>query len=115
MPNANRPLRLILLAVLALLAAALLWAVIGLLHGAIALWQDWRDLPGWAQTIVAVVVAAALAAIVWAAIWLLGPRKKRPIVVAAPTRADVDARVESLHQRDADTKALQEELHELDR
>ena len=115
MPNANRPLRLILLAVLALLAAGLLWAVLGLLHGAIALWQDWRDLPGWAQTIVAVVVAATTVAIAWAAFRLLGPRRRTPVVVVAPTRADVDARVESLRQHNADTGALQAELQELDR
>jgi GTP-binding protein EngB required for normal cell division len=115
MPNANRPLRLILLAVLALLAAALLWAVIGLLHGAIALWQDWRDLPGWAQSVVAIVVAATLAAIAWAAVWLLRPRRRKAAAVAAPTRAEVDARVEQLRQGNADAGPLQAELDELDR
>ena len=60
MPPINRPLRLILLAVLALLAAALLWLVLGVLHSAITLWQDLRALPGWAQAIVAVLLVAAL-------------------------------------------------------
>jgi hypothetical protein len=40
MPNANRPLRLILLAVLALLAVVLLWALLGMLHGALTLWHE---------------------------------------------------------------------------
>lgn len=115
MPNANRPLRLILLAVLALLAAALLWAVFGVLRGAIALWQDWRGLPGWAQLIVAMVVVAVLAAIAWAALWLLRPRRRRAVVAAAPTRAEVDTRIEQLRAREADTAALQAELAELDR
>ncbi len=115
MPNANRPLRLILLAALALLAAGLLWALLGLLHGAIALWQEWRELPGWAQVIVAAVVAAGVVAIVWSAFWLLRPRRRRPPVAAPPTRTQVDQRIEMLNQRNADTAALQAELHELDR
>ena len=115
MPNANRPLRLILIAVLALLGAALLWLVLSLLHGAIVLWQEWRNLPFWAQIAVALVVAATLSAIGWAAAWLLRPRRRTPVVVTPPTRADVEQRVGVLSQRGADTAALETELHELDR
>lgn len=115
MPNASRPLRLIVIAVLALLGAALLWLVLSLLHGAIALWQQWRELPLWAQVAVAVVVAATLAAIAWAAVWLLRPRRRKAAAVAPPTRAEVDRRIDALSQRRADTAALQAELHELDR
>jgi GTP-binding protein EngB required for normal cell division/uncharacterized membrane protein YqjE len=115
MPQANRPLRLILLAVLALLAAALLWVVFGLLNGAIALWQQWRALPGWAQFVVAAVVLAVVSAIAWAAFWLLRPRRRKPAVVAPPTRSEVDLRIAELQQRQADTSALQAELLELDR
>lgn len=115
MPNANRPLRLILLAVLALLAAALLWALFGLLHGAITLWQEWQGLAGWARVIVAGIVAAAVAALAWAGVWLLRPRRRKLPVAAPPTRAQVDQRIDALNQRHADTAALQAELHELDR
>ena len=115
MPPINRPLRLILLAVLALLAAALLWLVLGVLHSAIALWQDLRMLPGWAQVIVAVVLLAALSGLVWVGAWLLGPRKRKPVVTAAPTRAEVEQRIDALKQRNAETAELQAELAELDR
>jgi hypothetical protein len=115
MPSANRPLRLILLAVLALLAAGLLWAVFGMLHGAISLWQDWRELPPWAQAIVAFVIGAAVLAILCAAVWLLRPRRRRTVIAAPPTRAEVDQRLEQLDQRRADTGGLRAELNELDR
>jgi hypothetical protein len=114
-PNANRPLRLILLAVLALLAALLLWAIFGVLRGAIELWQEWRDLPGWAQIVVALLVTAAVSAIAWAGNWLLRPHRREPRNIAPPTRAQVDQRIDALQQRHADTAELQAELHELDR
>jgi len=115
MPNAKRPLRLILLAVLALLAAALLWALLSLLRGAIALWQDWRGLPGWGQVVVGIVLVAAIGALVWASVWLLRPRRRRAPAAAVPTRAEVDQRIEMLRQRNADTAELDVELRELDR
>jgi GTP-binding protein EngB required for normal cell division len=115
MPTAKRPLRLIFLAVLALLAAGLLWAVFGMLHGAISLWQEWRDLPPWAQAIVAFVVGAAVLAIAYATIWLLRPRTRRAAVVAPPTRAEIDQRITQLGERRADTAPLRAELQELDR
>ncbi|HEY2394355.1 MAG TPA: Era-like GTP-binding protein [Rudaea sp.] len=115
MPNANRPLRLILLAVLALLAVALLWALLGVLHGAITLWREWQALAVWAQAVIAIIVAAAVAAIVRAGFWLLRPRRRRIVVSAPPTRAQVEQRIDVLRQRSADTAALQAELTELDR
>src|SRR5512141_406509 len=75
MPPVDRPLRLVLIAVLAVMAAALLWLALGVLHTAITLWQDLRALPGWAQAAVAIVSVAALAGLVWAGMALLGPRK----------------------------------------
>jgi len=112
MPNTNRPLRLILLAVL---AVALLWALLGVLHGAIALWHEWQALAAWAQAAIAIIVAAAVAAIVRAGFWLLGPRRRRTVATAPPTRAQVEQRIDLLKQRSADTAALQAELAELDR
>jgi GTP-binding protein EngB required for normal cell division len=115
MPNANRPLRLILLALLALSAATLLWALFGVLHGAIVLWQDWQGLPGWAQAVVAALLAVAILGLAWIGRWLLLPRKRKTVVAAMPKRADVDQRVAMLDQRRADTAALHAELLELDR
>ena len=115
MPPVNRPLRLILLAVLALLAAALLWLVLGVLHSAVTLWQDLRALPGWAQAIVAALLLAALCGLAWSAMWLLGPRRRKAIAVAAPTRGEVEQRIDALKQRNAETIELEAELAELDR
>ncbi len=115
MPTVNRPLRLILLAVLALLAAALLWLALGVLHGAITLWQDLRALPGWAQWIVAVLLVAALCGLGWIAMWLLAPGRRKSVVVAPPTREEVEQRIDALKQRRAETAELEAELTELDR
>ena len=115
MPPVNRPLRLILLAVLALLAAALLWLVLGVLHSAITLWQDLRALPGWAQSIVAVLLVGTICGLAWVATWLVGPRRRKAVVVAAPTRGEVEQRIDALKQRSAETAELEAELVELDR
>lgn len=115
MPPLNRPLRLILFAVLAVAAAALLWLILGALHTAITLWQDLRALPGWAQGIVAVLFVAALSGLVWAGMSLLGPRKRKAIVTAPPTRAEVEHRIDALKQSSAETAGLEAELAELDR
>ncbi len=115
MPIASRPLRLLVFAVLALAAAAVLWAVFGALRSGIALWQELRELPSWMQTVAALAVVVALLALAWAGWRLFGPRKRRRAPVAAPTRADVDLRLIALRERHAETTALQSELEELDR
>jgi len=115
MPNASRPLRLLLVAVLALTAAALLWALFGVLRGAISLWQALRDLPGWAQAGVCAVIVAVVVGMAWLAWRILRPRPRKLAPVAAPTRAQVDERVARLNEQRADTATLQAELEELDR
>ncbi len=111
----NRPLRLILIAALAVVAAALLWLVLGVLHTALTLWQDLRALPGWAQAIVAALFVAALSGLAWAAMWLLGPRKRNAVVVTPPTRGEIELRIDALKQRSAETVGLEAELAEFDR
>jgi GTP-binding protein EngB required for normal cell division len=115
MPQTNRPLRLILLGVLALVAAALLWMLIGLLRGAIGLWQELRALPDWGQTLIFVLLALAVFGLFWIGIGLLRPRRRRLPVAAAPTRAEVEQRIDMLRQQQADTAELNAELAELDR
>ena len=115
MATVSRPLRLLILAVLALAAAALLWVLFGTLRSAIALWRELRDLPGWMQIVAAafvVVVACTLAFLGWR---ILRPRARRPGPVAAPTRTQVDQRVAHLDEQRTDTASLQAELEELDR
>jgi GTP-binding protein EngB required for normal cell division len=113
--NPNRPLRLILIAVLALALAALLWATIATLRGGIALWQELRDLPLWMQYLAAGVIAAVILGFAWLALRLLRPRPRRSVVSKAPQRSEVQARLDTLAQQRADTAELQSELAELDR
>ena len=115
MPNANRPLRLILIAVLALVLAALLWTTIAALRGGIALWQELRDLPVWMQYAAAGLIAVVVLGFAWIAWRLFGPRPRRRVIAKAPERAEVQARLDTLAQKRADTSDLQTELAELDR
>jgi len=115
MPSPSRPLRLILLAVLALVLAALLWTTIAALRGGIALWQELRDLPAWMQYTAAGLIAIAVLGFAWIAWRLLRPRSHRRVAAKAAERADVQTRIDVLSQQHADTAALQSELAELDR
>ncbi|MBS0584258.1 MAG: 50S ribosome-binding GTPase [Proteobacteria bacterium] len=115
MANSSRPLRLILIAVLALVLAAALWATIAALRGGIALWQELRDLPAWLQYAAAGLLGAVVLGFAWLAWRLLRPRPRKPVVARAPERADVQARLDVLAQQRADTEELQSELAELDR
>jgi len=95
--------------------AAALWALVGVLRGGIALWQQWRELPQFAQYVVAALLALGVGGTAYAAWRILKPRPRKSIVVAAPKRADIDARLGTLAQQRADTKSLESELAELDR
>ena len=115
MPTASRPLRLIVFAVLALAAAAVLWAVFGALRSGIALWNELCDLPAWLHVVVVILIASVVAALLFFAWRLFGPRRRKVMPTAAPTRADIDLRLIALRDRKTDTAALQSELEELDR
>ena len=115
MPGLNQGKRAILLAVVALIAAALLWLLIGILRGGVALWQQLRDLPTAAQYAVAGALGLCVIGLAWLAWRLLRPRPRKAIVAEVPRRADVESRVDMLTRRSADAAALQAELAELDR
>ena len=115
MANPSRPLRLILIAALALVLAAALWATIAALRGGIALWQELRELPVWLQYAAATLIAAVVLGFAWLAWRLLRPRPRKSVVAKAPKRAEVQARLDALAQQRADTEELQSELAELDR
>jgi GTP-binding protein EngB required for normal cell division len=115
MPNVKLPLRLIALAILALVLAALLWVLFGALHAAVAVWQELRNLPAWAQYAAAILLLSALAAVSWLALRWLRPRRRQRKPVEAPRRSEVDARIDALAQQRVDTVSLQAELEELDR
>jgi small GTP-binding protein len=115
MPIASRPLRLLILAVLAVVVAGLLWVSFGALRSGVALWHEMRDLPSWLQIAIVIVVSAILIAAVVFARRILAPRRRKKIPAAAPTRAEVDLRLIALRDRHAETTELQSELEELDR
>ncbi len=115
MPSASRPLRLILIAVLALALAGLLWVLFGALRSGIALWHDVRDLPVFLQWLVALALTAAAIGVIAILWYFFGPRKRKPTPKAPPSRAEIDLRLIELREKHADTAALQNELEELDR
>jgi GTP-binding protein EngB required for normal cell division len=115
MPSASRPLRLILIAVLALALGGLLWVIFGALRSGIALWHDVRDLPALLQWLVALALAAAAAGVIAILWYFFGPRKPKAMPKAPPSRAEIDLRLIELRSKHADTAALQNELEELDR
>ena len=115
MPSASRPLRLILVAVLALALGGLLWVVFGALRSGIALWHDVRDLPVFLQWLVALAIAAAAIGVIAILWYFFGPRKPKAMPKAPPSRAEIDLRLIALREKHTDTAALQNELEELDR
>jgi uncharacterized protein len=115
MPSASRPLRLILIAVLALTLGGLLWVLFGALRSGIALWHDVRDLPIVLQWLVALALVAAAISVIAILWYFFGPRRPKPMPKAPPSRADIDLRMIALREKHAETTALQSELEELDR
>ena len=115
MPSVSRPLRLLLFAMLALVTAAILWALFGALRSGLALWHEVRDLPAPIQIAIATLMVAIVLALFWIGWRLLRPRRHKRAPVAPPTRAQIDQRVARLHEQRADTALLQTELEELDR
>ncbi|MGH8124002.1 MAG: GTPase [Rudaea sp.] len=115
MPNANRPLRLLAFAILALAIAAVLWTLFGALRSAVALWQELRSLPPWAQYAAAAFLLLAVATFAWLGWRWLRPHRRAPRPVEVPRRSDVDARLDVLAQQRVDTAELHAELAELDR
>ncbi|HEX4480180.1 MAG TPA: GTPase [Rudaea sp.] len=115
MPSASRPLRLILIAILALALGGVLWVLFGALRSGIALWHDVRDLPIVLQWLVALALAAAAIGVLGILWYFFGPRRPKSLPKAPPSRADIDLRLIALREKHADTAALQSELEELDR
>jgi GTP-binding protein EngB required for normal cell division len=111
----TRHLRLLLFAVFAVLLAALLWFLFGALNGALTLWRELQQLPTWLSALIGALVLALIGGGGWIGWRLLRPRKRVPRAVIAPTRVGVQQRVASLRDIGADTRALENELLELDR
>ena len=116
MPQSRLPLRLFLLAALALGAALLLGLVVATVNNLLEFYQRLVDLP----LLLRIPLIAAAALVVGAIGWLLW-RLARPARMssapppAAISRPQVEARIDHLRERKAETSALEAELAELDR
>jgi GTP-binding protein EngB required for normal cell division len=116
MPQPRLPLRLILLAALAIGAALLLGLVVATLNSLLEFYQRLAEMPLWLRLPLIAAGALVMAAIVWLLWRLARPARRTSLNAPAPvSRAAVDARVDVLRERGAQTAALEAELAELDR
>jgi GTP-binding protein EngB required for normal cell division len=110
------PLRLILLAALALGAALLIGLVVATLNSALEFYQRVVDLPLWLRLPLIALGALLLGALFWLLWRLARPSRRAANATAAPvSRAEVESRIDALRARKAETAALEAELVELDR
>jgi len=116
MPQPRFPLRLFLLAALAIGAALLLGLVVATLNSLLEFYQRLVDLPAWLRMPLIAAAALVVAAIGWL-LWRLA-RPARTASAPPPvaiSRPQVEARIDHLRERKAETAALETELAELDR
>lgn len=117
MPSSRLPLRLILLAALALAGVLVLALAVSTVNNLLELYERIAALPLWLRAPLVVLVAAITGALAWFA-WRLARPTSTP--AAAPrtppvSRADVERRIDVLRERAAETASLEAELVELDR
>lgn len=117
MSQARLPLRLILLAALAIAAVFAIGLVVTTLNGLLELIERISAQPLWLRVPLIAFAAALLAAIGWT-LWRLARPARTPALsnaVAPASRIQVEQRIDALRDRQADTAALEAELAELDR
>ena len=117
MPNNRLPLRLIIFAVLAIVAVVLIALAVSTLNSALELYERVSSMPLWLRLplgLVLVLVVAALAVLAWR-LWRTPASRQRNATRSAPSRDQVDEQLQQLRQRAVETSALQQELEELDR
>lgn len=118
MSRARLPLRLILLALLALAAVVLVWGAISLLNGALELYERLAAMPLLLRVPLIVLVAVLLGGLSWFGWKLWRPARGRASKTetrSIPDRAMVEARVADLRAQSANVASLEDELLELDR
>ncbi len=110
------PLRLILVAAIAIGAALALGLVVATLNGVLELYERLTELPLALRVPLIALGAGLLAACGWL-LWRLARPARRPAVSSAPpvSRDEVEQRLNALRARKAETAALEAELVELDR
>ncbi|WP_300615716.1 GTPase [Dokdonella sp.] len=116
MSKPRLPLRLILLAALALGAVLLLGFLVATLNSLLEFYERLAAMPAWLRLPLVAAGAAALAILGWLLWRLARPAHQAAAQGPLPvSRADVDARVDALRERRVETAALEAELAELDR
>lgn len=116
MPPARLPLRLILLAACAVGGAILIGLLVATLNSLLEFYQRLVELPPWLRLPLVAAAAAALLALAWLLWRLARPTRRSAQVSSTPvSRGEVDARIDALRERRAETAALEAELAELDR
>ena len=110
------PLRLLIVAAIAIGGVLALALVIALLNSALELYERVSSLSVWLRVPLIALGAALVAGLGWL-LWRLARPSRRAAVATAPpvSRADVEARIDALRARKAETAALEAELIELDR
>ena len=110
------PLRLVIVAAIAVGAALLLGLIVATLNSVLEFYQRLVDLPLALRVPLIVLGAALLAALAWLLFRLARPARRAGSTRAAPvSRAEVEDRIDALRARKAETAALEAELVELDR
>ncbi|GAA0707656.1 GTPase [Dokdonella soli] len=116
MSRPRLPLRLIFLAALAIGAALLLGLVVATLNSLFEFYQRLAAMPIWLRAPLLVAGAFVLGALGWLLWRLARPAKKSSLAAVIPvSRNEIDARIDALRERHAETVALEAELVELDR
>lgn len=115
MPQPRLPLRLIFLAAIAIGAALLLGLVVATLNSLLEFYQRVAALPVWLRAPLIVAGAVLLFALLWFLWRIARPYRKTSLITSTPvSRRDVDARIDALRARKAETAELEAELAELD-
>lgn len=116
MSQPRLPLRLILFAALAVGGAILIGLLVATLNSLLEFYQRLVELPLWLRLPLIAAGALALGALGWLLWRLARPASKASARAPIPvSRSEVDARVDALRERRAETAALEAELVELDR
>lgn len=116
MPSPRLPLRLILVAAIAIGAALVLGLVVATLNGVLELYERLVALPLALRVPLIALGASLLAGFGWL-LWRLARPARRAAMLGAPpvSRDEVEQRLDALRARKAETAALEAELAELDR
>ncbi len=112
--SSSPALRWLLVAIFAVLAAGLLWLLLGAAQTALALWRELKDLPVWLGLALGGLLTVFLVASLWIGWRLLRPRRvhRKP---EAPSRQDIETRLAALPHGTSEAAPLHDELAELDR